>query len=447
MFNLIKRKLHNLISDQKLSEILTGSAWALSARVISTGLGLLTSVIIARFYGADVMGIVAVLNSFLLLTTIFTVLGTNTSILRLIPEYLAKYSPTSAFQVYRKIQYFVAGMSVITGAILFSASGFIADAIFSKPNLQFYFALGAIFIIFQSLLHLNTGAVRGLRLSRTFALMQLLPQLCRLLILVLITIFFYNKDNPIYAMFASVAVTALVGAWIMDWVFKQKMRPNDIVHSMPLKSILGISLPMFMESSMSFVIGQTGVIMLGIFRTEAEVGYYAIAVKLATLTAFIFKAITTIAAPKFSQLFHEGKIEELFYVAKRSAMIIFWTSTPILLGLVLLGEHILSFFFGQEFVIAYRSLLILVVGQFIFSTSGAAGIFMIMTGNQTMFGNIMIIAAMSNIGINILLVPIMGSCGAAIAATCSISLWNLFAIVTIKLKYGRTTSYLPFIGN
>ena len=112
--------------------------------------------------------------------------------------------------------------------------------------------------------------------------------------LILITIFFYNKDNPIYAMLTSVAVTALVGAWIMDRVFKQKTRQNDNAHYMPLKSILSISLPMFMESSMSFAIAQSGVIMLGIFRTEAEVGYYAIAVKLATLTAFIFKAITTI---------------------------------------------------------------------------------------------------------------------------------------------------------
>ena len=316
MFNLIKRKLHNLISDQKLSEILTGSAWALSARVISTGLGLLTSVIIARFYGADVMGIVAVLNSFLLLTTIFTVLGTNTSLLRLIPEYLAKYSPASAYKVYRKTQFFVAGLSVITGALLFSASGFIARAIFSKPDLQFYFALGAVFIFFQSLMLLNTGAVRGLRLIRAFAVMQLLPQLSKLVILVLNTIFFYNKDNPVYAMFASVAVTALVGAWTMEWVFKQKMRRDDIVNSMPMKNILAISLPMLITSSMTFVIGQTGVIMLGIFRTEADVGYYAIAVKLATLTAFIFKAITTIAAPKFSQLFHEGKIPVLFYVAK-----------------------------------------------------------------------------------------------------------------------------------
>jgi O-antigen/teichoic acid export membrane protein len=39
---------------------------------------------------------------------------------------------------------------------------------------------------------------------------------------------------------------------------------------------------MLMTAAMSFIIGQTGVIMLGMSRSEAEVGYYAIAVKLAT---------------------------------------------------------------------------------------------------------------------------------------------------------------------
>jgi len=109
MISFIKRKIHNLISDKKFSEILRGSVWALGAKVLAALLGMVTYIIIARWYGADVLGIVAVLQSFLMLATIFIVLGTNTSILRLIPEHLAKYSPSSAFRVYRKTQYLVLG--------------------------------------------------------------------------------------------------------------------------------------------------------------------------------------------------------------------------------------------------------------------------------------------------------------------------------------------------
>jgi O-antigen/teichoic acid export membrane protein len=446
MFVFFRQKYHNLISDKKFSEILTGSAWALGARVIATVLGMVTSIIIARCYGAEVLGIVAVLNSFLMLATIFTVLGTNTSILRLIPEHLAKYSPTSAFNVYRKTQYFVAGISIITGAILFFASGFIADTVFSKPHLRFYFALAAGFIIFKSLMQLNTQAVRGLRLIKIFAFMQLLPSLSKLLILVPITIFFFHMDNPIYAMFASITITALAGAIIMDRVFKQKTNPNDAPHPMPIRKIISTSLPMLMTATMTFVIGQTGVIMLGMFRSEAEVGYYAIAVKLATLTAFILYAVNSMAGPKFSELYHSDKIDELFHVARKSAKLIFWTTTPILLCLIVFGKAILHTAFGQEFIIAYPALVLLIMGQFFHSISGATGLFMNMTGNQKRFRDIVFIAALGNVFLNLLLTPRYGLYGAAVAAMVSLITWNSLTLALIKKKFGTTTGYFPTLA-
>ncbi|MBU0665007.1 MAG: flippase [Proteobacteria bacterium] len=445
MPKLILRKLQNLISDKKFSEILTGSAWALSANVVAAGLSMVTSIIVARAYGAEVLGIVAVLGSFLQLATIFTVLGTNTSILRLIPEHLTKYSSASAFQVYRKTQYFVAGVSVFTGTLLFFASGFIADTVFAKPHLRFYFALAAVFIVFMSLMELNTQAVRGLRLIRMFAFMRLLPSLFTLLILVPITIFFFHHNNPIYAMFASMVVTALVGAFIMDRAFKKKIGPNDIVHPMPLKNILAISLPMLMTSTMAFVIGQTGVIMLGIFRPEAEVGYYSVAVRMATLTTFVLSAINSMAAPQFSDLFQSDKIEELFYVAKKSSKLIFWTTTPILLFLILLGKPLLSLLFGSDFTVAYWAMFFLVLGQFVNSISGSTGYFMNMTGCQIVFRNVMFVAAFMNVILNLMLIPNLGIYGAALAGMFSLIFWNVYLLIYIKKKYGTTIGYLPLI--
>ena len=48
MLSQIKRKLHNLVSDQKFSQALTGSVWALGPRILSTGMALVSSVITAR---------------------------------------------------------------------------------------------------------------------------------------------------------------------------------------------------------------------------------------------------------------------------------------------------------------------------------------------------------------------------------------------------------------
>lgn len=446
MITLIKKNIHNLLNDKKFEEILTGSAWALSARIMATGLSLMASIIIARIYGAEILGIVAMLDSFLILATIFTVLGTNTAILRIIPEHLAKYSPASAFKAYRKIQFFVAGVSIVTGAIFFLGADIIAEKIFSKSHLSFYFAMTAVFIIFKSLMNLNTHAIRGLRLIRAYAFMQMLPSLANLIVLIIITIFFFHPDNPIYAMLASILTTAVIGAWIMDRTFKKKTNQEEVVHSMSIPEIVTLSLPMLMTATMSFVIGQTGVIMLGIFRSEAEVGYYAIAVKLATLTSFILVAVGSMAAPKFSELFHSGKIDDLFHVAKKSAKLIFWISTPILLGIVIFGKPILHMAFGNDFVAAYPALTLLAMGQFVNSISGSTGHFMNMTGNQKILRNIIFFAALSNIGLNLLFIPEHGIYGAAIAGMFSLAGWNIATLCYIKIKFGKTTGYFPMLS-
>ncbi len=445
MIRFLKRKYHNLVSDDRFSEILTGSVWALSAQVIATALGLAFSVLVARLYGAGIVGIVAVINSFLMLATMFTVMGTRTSILRLIPEHLARYSPTSAFKVYRKTQWMVIGVSVITATLFFFSAHLIADKVFSKPHLAHYFALASVFVVFKSLMELNTSAVRGVRLIKLFAVMQFLPQLCNLTFLLAAGFLWPSKNVPVYAVLFGFATTGIIGWFAMELAFKKRMQPGDNVSPLPARAILSISLPMLMSSAMVFIIGQTDILMLGMFRTEAEVGYYAIAVKLANLTTFVLQAVNSMAAPKFSELYHTGKMEELFYVAKKSTKLIFAATTPILFCLIVFGRPILDIAFGHDFIVAYPALLFLAAGQFINSISGSTGIFMNMTGNQKVFRNIITAAAMLNIGLNLLLIPHFGIKGAALASMISLCFWNISTLVYMKMKFGRTTGYFPWI--
>jgi O-antigen/teichoic acid export membrane protein len=190
---------------------------------------------------------------------------------------------------------------------------------------------------------------------------------------------------------------------------------------------------------------QTGVIMLGMFRSEQEVGYYSVAVKLATLTTFMLAAINSMSASKFSELFCTGQIDDLFFVAKKSAKLIFWTTTPILLCLVLFGKFIISILFGKEFIAAFPAMIFLAIGQFANSISGSTGMFMNMTKHQKVFRNIMLLATIINIVVNLLLIPSVGIIGAGIAAMVSTGFWNSVTLLYIKRTYGKLVGYVPFL--
>jgi O-antigen/teichoic acid export membrane protein len=292
---------------------------------------------------------------------------------------------------------------------------------------------------------LNTQAVRGLRLVKTFAFMHIIPNGANIIILIVLTLVWTDKGIPVYALLGGFAMAGIVGWMIMEYSFKKKMQPIDFIQSMSCRQIISLSLPMFMATTMTIIIGQTGVIILGIFKSATEVGYYSIAVRLSTLTAFVLAAINSIAAPKFSELYYLNKIDELFYVARKSAKLIFWITTPILIGFVFLGKLLLNFLYGPAFAVAYPALVILVCGQFVNSISGSTGIFMNMTGNQNSFRNIVVFAALINIVVNLLLIPRIGIYGAAISAMMSVTTWNLATLYYIKSKYGKSIGYLPLL--
>lgn len=444
MISFLLREISNLISDKKFSEILTGSVWALSAMIFATGLGLVSTIIVARLYGPDILGIIALINSFLMLTDIFVLLGTSTSILRLIPEYLAKYSVTSAFRVFRKILHMIIGISLVLSVVLFWGADLIAEQLFSKPRLSFYFALAAVFIVFKSLMLFNTQAVRGLRLIRVFALMLTMPQACNLCLLLFLGPMLSTQNVPVYALLGGFAITGIFGCIVMNHAFKQKVHNTDVVQDMPLGQILSLSLPMLMSATMAFIIGQTGVVMLGLFRSETDVGYYSVAVKLAALSALILHAANSMAAPKISELYHANEIDDLFHVAKKSSKLIFWTTSPILLSLILLGNYLLYFLFGEDFTVAYLSMVYLAFGQFVSSITGITGIYMNMTGLQRAHQNIAISAAGINIVLNLLLTPSFGIIGAALSGMFSSAFWDISALLFIKIKHGKSIGYFPF---
>ena len=445
MIATLRARVDSLFSDRGFAEILRGSIYAVGARVGAVGLGLVSSVIVVRLYGAGTMGILAMIESLLMLAGVLALLGTGTSILRVIPEHVAKYSVTSAFRVYRKTQYLVVAVSLVVGGALFLTSDLVASRIFGKPNVSFAFSLAAAFVIAKTLMQLNTQAVRGLRLIRTFALMQMLPVASMLVLLLVGMALFDDPNVPIYARLGSFAVAALVGMCVMERTFRGRSRPADTVHTMPVRAITSMSLPMLLSGSMQFLIAQAGILILGVFGTEAEVGYYAVAVRLAGLTVFVLAAINSMAAPKFSELFHSGQTDEVLRVARKSTQLIFWTTTPILLGLILLGKPVLWLLFGGEFTVAYGAMVFLVVGQFINSISGSTAVFLNMTGHQGELQKIMMASAAVNVALNFALIPRFGIEGAAVAAMVTAILWNSCALIYIKARFGKTIGYCPLL--
>ena len=133
------------------------------------------------------------------------------------------------------------GVSLVTGALFFWGSNLIAEKVFSKPHLSFYLGLVAFFIVFKSMMLLNTQAVRSLSLIRVFAFMLILPHVFNLIPLILLGILWSNKEVPVYTLLVSFAITGIIGWIFMECSFKKKMQLDDQINFMSTHEIFSIS--------------------------------------------------------------------------------------------------------------------------------------------------------------------------------------------------------------
>jgi O-antigen/teichoic acid export membrane protein len=154
-------------------------------------------------------------------------------------------------------------------------------------------------------------------------------------------------------------------------------------------------------------------IMIGNMLNKEAVAVYSVAAKIATLPSMLLLVLNTVFPPIVAKLYHDGEMEKLRNMYKRSARTLAVISSIIIFFMILLRTHILGHF-GEtyasgEYVIIFRG-----IGQVFNASVGSVWYIVIMTGHTKidMIGKIS--AAAINVFFNFLLIPIWGITGAAV---------------------------------
>ncbi|MCP4970707.1 MAG: oligosaccharide flippase family protein, partial [Arcobacter sp.] len=211
--------------------------------------------------------------------------------------------------------------------------------------------------------------------------------------------------------------------------------------------ILKISYPMLFSSSFAMILGWVNTLLLAYFISEAGVGIYGSAEKLANITGISLLAINSIATPKFAEAYSTDNYKQLKQVTQKSTKMIFFTSAPILLVMIVFGKELLSLY-GEDFEKGYWVLFFICITKFVSSMAGSVGYLLQMTGYQKVYQNVIFIAVLINLLFCFMLIPKYGYTGAAIAKCISTVFWNVVLVILVKKKIGFWSFYLPqFLKN
>ena len=425
----IKKILNSTITFQQL--LLSGGVTFLY-RILGLFLNFLITFFITKNYGAGVYGNFSLVFTILQASTMIFALGLPNAVI----NYLGLHKIDDHFSQYllKKGVKIILITAIIPSALFYILKDVIAIDVFHNKNLISYIIIISVtlpfFIIQEFFLNFLIATKSFIKFN---IFMFVVPNLLFLVLLVFISITKENQFFTILYYAVSVAITVVIESFI---VFKKHIKEE--IDKLTSKQILQFSSPMMLSSLMLFLLNWTDVLMLGAMKSEEEVGIYNLAYKLASLSMLVIISMNVVLAPKISQLFKSGKIEELHTTIKKSTRLIILLTTPIVLFLIVFSEFILSLF-GNNFTAGKTALIIISLGAMINVTTGNVDQILNMTNHQHILKNITVFGFVLNVVLNYLLIPIYGINGSALASLFTNTVFNLICLYYIKRKLGFYT--------
>ncbi len=445
----MKARLQHALQDKDFSELFKKGGVSFLMRVLGQAAGLLLTLIIARYFGAEGLGEYMLAIVVLRIFVLFAKLGLDTASIRFIASLAKQRKWDSLLDFRRKVLSLLFITSFLASILMYFFSGSIAVLLNTASENIKYFSF---FVLPLSFFILNYQSLRGLKKIISYSFFYKLNQSFFTIVAIIILLQFSSSSSlPIKAYSFSIVMGVILSFILFNRSLKQKLG-KSITEKISYSDILTVSIPLMFAQTVQFIMAWVDKLMLGNMMSPEDVGVYGVAFRLSMFASITLMAVNSIASPKFAELYAENNIDGLKKVAQQSTKMIFWTTLPLVFIFFLFPSFFLGMF-GEEFKSGVGAFIILSIGMLISAFSGSVGNLLQMTGQQNIFFKILFLGACVNIVLNLLLIPndnlfaglgISGINGAASASMLSIMFWKVSMVIMVKRRLGFSTIYIPF---
>lgn len=192
--------------------------------------------------------------------------------------------------------------------------------------------------------------------------------------------------------------------------------------------------------------------MIGIFCDSSSVAYYTNSMKLVKILITVVTAIGGVLLPRLSLYYSKGDIEKCEQVVNKVFRIMLLLFVPCEIGLILTANIVMPFLFGESFLPAVLTLRISALLICTLGFSNLFGIQLLMTfGAERKLLICTVMGAVSNVIVNLILIPIFQQNGAAVASVISETIVTLMTVIYsgkyIKIRLSKHYIWTLFLSS
>lgn len=412
-----------------------------SAKVVTTIIAILSAPIIVRLLGSGGYGDYAVLLSIYSLYMI----PISSAITEGVQKFVAEEREHEDWAE-RVIQFYLvfAFALVSLGALAllsFTRLGF-AERLFGD-EFAFYFYVLVVFVFVGQFRALSMHTVLGFGLEHVQGPLGVLRKLVTVVLGIVLVVFGFG----VFGMLVGNIVANVIVALIAGFVIARRItlaRLFEIPDSVPIREFLSFNglnvLLVFLVMSLFHV----DVVMVRTLVSSDATGYYKAALALAEYIWIVPIVLQRLLLHSTSSLWSEGRTDQITDLAGRVTR---YTTLLVILmavGLASLAHRFVPIYYGSDFSVATTPLLLLLPGAIGFAV--ARPLQAICQGSGELRTLIMAIAtaAILNLVLNGVLIPIYGMNGAAVATSISYgSMFLLLVWASWQIGYDPLSDFRP----
>lgn len=411
--------LNRIIIKLKGNKEINNASWMIFGKIIQMILAFFVSIITARFLGPSNYGIINYASAYVAFFTSLCTLGLDSIIVKDLiqkPEEQGTAIGTSIF-----LRGISSSISIILVVLIVS----VVD--YGESETIIVTALCAVALIFQSV-DIISYWFQAKYESKITTLATLvaycISSLYKIVLLIL-------KKNIRWFAFAS-SIDFICSAIMLLVAYKKHDGPKLRISLKKGNALLSQSYHYILSGMMVAIYGQTDKIMLKQMLNEKSVGYYSLAFSVNSMWVFVLAAIIASLTPTIITLHNEGKTELFERKNRQLYALVIYISMFVALFFVFFGKFAITIVYGKAYAPAGTTLKI-ISWYTIFSYLGVArNPWIVCTNNQKYLKYMYLSAAIINILLNALLIPLFGTSGAAFASLITQICTSLILPAVIK---------------
>jgi O-antigen/teichoic acid export membrane protein len=408
--------------------LVTGGIWVVLGKVVTAGSTVLVAALLTRLLPQDAVGVYFIADRLIWLTAMLALLGLNTAVVRLVAEALGQGRPGRARAAIRVVyRYGSAGVAGTAGFLAFGGGAWLALRVWDSPLLAAVIGAVAVWAAVHSLQILTSETFRGfqdLRLATVFGGVIT----GGLGVVVLALVWWLELQITLLQVVALIAAAGALSLLLALTLLARRVRSLGPAEPLASSEVLRISIPLWINALMAYVMTQSDVLILGMFRGDDEVAIYGAAARLVSLVLMTLMLVNLVVPPFISELYAKGQKARLERMLRLTATMAGLPALLVLGVYVLAGRPLLELVYPEAYGQGALVLALLSVGKLIRVATGSGSLTLIMTGYQNQLMRITLVCALLTVGSAVLLVQRFGGVGVAgsVAAGVivqSVSVW------------------------